>query len=61
MEKYQVGDVIQLKKKHPCGSTNWEIIRYGIDVKIKCVKCERIIMIARVDLLKDIVKKVSSI
>ena len=35
---YQVGDIVQLKKKHPCGSSEWEILRVGADFKLKCRK-----------------------
>lgn len=57
MEKYNVGDILKLKKKHPCGSDTWEIVRYGADVKLKCTGCERIIMVPRVELYKNIIKK----
>ena len=33
---YEVGDIVQLKKKHPCGSTEWQILRVGADFKLKC-------------------------
>ena len=34
--KYEVGDVIKMKKKHPCGSFEWEILRVGADFRLKC-------------------------
>ena len=34
--EYKVGDIVELKKKHPCGSKTWEIIRVGVDFKFKC-------------------------
>ncbi len=39
MEKleYEVGDVVKLKKKHPCGSFEWEILRVGADFRLKCM------------------------
>lgn len=42
-----VGDRIKLKKKHPCGSKEWEVLRIGADFRLKCVGCEHQIMIAR--------------
>ena len=33
---YQVGDIVQLKKKHPCGSREWEILQVGAEFKLKC-------------------------
>ena len=49
MEKleYEVGDIVKLKKKHPCGSFEWEILRVGADFRLKCVGCNHQIMIAR--------------
>lgn len=44
---YEVGDIVKLKKPHPCGSSEWEILRVGADFRLKCVGCGRQIMIAR--------------
>ena len=46
---YNLGDIVTMKKVHPCGSYDFEIIRLGADVKIRCVKCSRVIMIPRVE------------
>ena len=43
----QVGDVLKLKKPHPCGSSEWEVLRIGADFRLKCKGCEHQIMIAR--------------
>ena len=45
--KYEVGDVIRMKKKHPCGSFEWEILRVGADFRLKCCGCGHQIMISR--------------
>ena len=42
-----VGDMIKLKKKHPCGSYEWEILRIGADFRLKCCGCEHQVMIPR--------------
>ena len=42
-----LGDLIQTRKKHPCGSDRWVIIRVGADIKIKCKGCGRIVMLER--------------
>ena len=49
MEKliYEVGDIVKLKKQHPCGSHEWEILRVGADFRLKCTGCGHQIMIAR--------------
>ena len=45
--EYEVGDIVKLKKKHPCGSFEWEILRVGADFRLKCTGCGHQIMIAR--------------
>ena len=45
--KYEVGDKIRMKKKHPCGSFEWEILRVGADFRLKCAGCGHQIMISR--------------
>jgi len=42
-----LGDVVRLKKKHPCGSDEWQVVRLGADIGIKCLKCQRRVLIAR--------------
>lgn len=44
---YEVGDIVKLKKKHPCGCFEWEIMRTGADFRLKCMGCGHQIMIAR--------------
>lgn len=44
---FEVGDIVKLKKQHPCGSHEWEILRIGADFRLKCCGCEHQIMIAR--------------
>ena len=46
-DKYDLGDIVRMKKKHPCGSFEWEILRVGADFRLKCVGCGHQIMIAR--------------
>ena len=45
--EYNVGDNVRLKKKHPCGSFEWEVLRVGADFRLKCLGCGHQIMIAR--------------
>ena len=49
MEKfvYEVGDIVKLKKQHPCGANEWEILRVGADFRLKCTGCGHQVMIAR--------------
>ncbi|MCJ7806610.1 MAG: DUF951 domain-containing protein [Clostridia bacterium] len=47
MPPYHVGQLVQMKKGHPCGSNCWQIIRVGMDFRIKCEKCGRSVLIPR--------------
>lgn len=44
---YEVGQIVKLKKKHPCGSQEWEILRVGADFRLKCLGCGHQIMVPR--------------
>ena len=43
----RLGDVVRLKKKHPCGSYEWQVVRLGADIGIKCLKCQRRVLLER--------------
>ena len=43
----RLGDIVRLKKRHPCGSYEWEVVRLGADIGIKCLKCQRRILLER--------------
>ena len=45
--EFQIGDVIKMKKPHPCGSSEWEILRVGMDFRLKCMGCGRQGMVSR--------------
>lgn len=45
--EYEVGDIVKLKKQHPCGSYEWEILRVGADFRLKCAGCGHQIMLPR--------------
>ena len=44
---YEVGDIVKMKKKHPCGSFEWEILRVGADFRLKCMGCGHQVMLSR--------------
>jgi hypothetical protein len=50
----RLGDIVRLRKKHPCGSYEWEITRLGADIGIKCRGCSRRLLIPRGDLERRI-------
>lgn len=53
---YELGDIVTLKKPHACGENEWEITRLGIDMKLKCLHCERVVWISRIDFEKRVRK-----
>lgn len=58
-KEYKLGSIVVMKKNHPCGENLWEITRVGADIKIKCKKCERSIMLPRIEFNKKIKKVIS--
>lgn len=54
--EYKIGDRVELKKQHPCGSKMWEITRTGVDFKLKCCGCSHIIVMDRQKAIKMIKK-----
>ena len=53
---YQLGNVVVMKKQHPCGANEWEITRLGADIKIKCLNCGRVVLIPRIEFNKKLKK-----
>ncbi len=51
-----IGDIVKLKKQHPCGSFEWEVLRVGIDFRLKCKGCGHQIMLPRKQIEKSIKK-----
>lgn len=56
---YTIGSKLILKKGHPCGANEWEVIRLGADIKIKCLGCGRTVLVPRIELNKKIKKVIS--
>jgi len=57
--KFYLGDIVRLKKQHPCGSFEWEVTRVGADFKIKCLGCGHIVMLSRLKFEKSVRQVVS--
>jgi hypothetical protein len=53
---FQLGDVVQMKKPHPCGANEWEVIRMGMDIRMKCVNCGRSVLLPRHDFTRNLRK-----
>ena len=56
-EKLNINDIIIMKKPHACGENRWQVIRLGVDIKLKCIKCGHEILMDRLELYKKIKKK----
>ena len=52
MREIKLNDIVQTKKKHPCGSDQWKIIRTGADIKAECCGCGHVILMPRLKFLK---------
>jgi len=52
----RVKDILTMKKKHPCGSNEWEVLRIGMDFKMRCLGCSHEIMTPRSKAEKSIKK-----
>ncbi|MCT4612810.1 MAG: DUF951 domain-containing protein [Clostridia bacterium] len=55
--EWKIGDRVKTRKVHPCGNDIWEVIRVGMDFKIKCEKCGHIVMLPRKKFEKSVKKR----
>ncbi|HOA91581.1 MAG: DUF951 domain-containing protein [Bacillota bacterium] len=58
--KFYVGDVVRMRKPHPCGGNTWEVMRVGMDFRIRCLTCDRVVLIPRVKFekgLKEVIQR----
>lgn len=56
MKEYKMDSIVEMKKGHPCGTNSWQVTRVGTDIKIKCLKCGRIVMLPRIEFNKKLKK-----
>lgn len=61
LHKYMVGDIVKMKKSHPCGSDEWEVMRTGMDFRIKCMGCGRQVMLPRPKFEKGVKKVIKAV
>ena len=54
MDELQLGDLVQMRKTHPCGSKEWLVLRIGMDIKLRCLGCGHEIMAPRRKVEKSI-------
>lgn len=53
---FKLNDIVIMKKPHACGTNEWEIIRDGVDIKIKCCACGRVVCIDRLEFTRKLKK-----
>ena len=53
---YSVGDIVQMKKTHPCGGNQWVVLSTGMDFRIKCITCGHLVMLPRPKFEKSVKK-----
>ncbi|MBE6606283.1 MAG: DUF951 domain-containing protein [Ruminococcaceae bacterium] len=58
--KISLGDILEMKKPHPCGENRMKVLRVGSDIRIKCEKCSRDVTVARIKLEKNIKRVISA-
>lgn len=58
--EYKLNDKVIMKKQHPCGTNKWQIVRLGADIKIKCLNCNRTIMMPRIEFNKKVKKVIEN-
>ncbi|MFZ4850403.1 MAG: DUF951 domain-containing protein [Caldilinea sp.] len=51
-----VGDLVEMRKPHPCGSKEWEIVRVGADIGLLCQRCGRRVLLSRHDFTRGVKK-----
>ncbi len=49
-----VGDIVQMRKPHPCGGDTWRVVRIGAEIGIRCMTCERKVMLQRSDFERQV-------
>ncbi len=59
-KQFELGDVVQMKKNHPCGSNEMEVIRMGMDIRIKCIGCQHSVLLPRSKFEKNMRKVIRS-
>ena len=50
----QIGDVVRLRKPHPCGGYDWQVVRLGADIGLKCLTCDHRVLLTRRELEKRV-------
>ena len=54
MNDLRLGDLVRMRKAHPCGGLEWEVVRVGADIRVRCTSCDRRVMMSRSELEKRV-------
>lgn len=57
---FQLHDIVEMKKPHPCGTNRWKVIRLGMDIRIKCIQCEHSVLLPRNQFERKLKKVIES-
>lgn len=60
INNYKENAILEFKKTHPCGGKTWKVLKYGVDCKLECTTCKRIIILTRVEISKRLKKIISN-
>lgn len=55
---FQLNDIVEMKKQHPCGTNRWKIIRLGMDIRIKCMGCSHSVLLPRREFVRKMKKNI---
>jgi len=59
LEDLQLNDILRMRKPHPCGGSDWKVIRLGADIGLECLTCNRRVMLTRRELARRLKKMLS--
>ncbi|WP_408008803.1 DUF951 domain-containing protein [Pseudalkalibacillus sp. A8] len=55
-KEFELNDIVEMKKPHPCGENRWKVIRLGADIRIKCMGCEHSVLLPRREFVRKLKK-----
>ncbi|NLC95450.1 MAG: DUF951 domain-containing protein [Bacilli bacterium] len=60
-KEFELNDIVMMKKPHPCGENRWQVIRVGADIRIKCLKCDRSVLMPRSEFVRKMKKNLTKL
>ncbi|WP_221567499.1 DUF951 domain-containing protein [Alkalihalobacillus sp. TS-13] len=59
-KEFDLNDIVEMKKPHPCGENHWKVIRLGADIRIKCMGCEHSVLLPRREFVRKLKKVITT-